>query len=957
VSPGAVSEAPLSRLFERDRELVAVSELLELAEVGSGQVLLVLGPAGIGKTGLLAATSRMGRAAGCRVLEAVAGELERDLGWGVVRQLFAGLVRSGSQLDRDLFAGAAELALPVLGVGRAAPGVDALSPALHGLYWLTANLSERAPAVLVVDDSQWADPASARFLYYLASRVADLPVLLVLAIRSDDHAAHEREAALRAVADALVLEPAPLSVKAAQRMLAAALGRHPEPEFAAACHAATGGNPFLLSELGAQLAADGIEPTAGATWQVQQVSPRAVSNWVLLRLSRLPTGAPRLAEAVAVLGGRAQLAAAAALADLDAAAATALADGLFAAGVLQAGAPLDFVHPLVRAAVYGEIAPLARNAAHAHAARLLTDAGAERDRAAAQLLQTHPAGDPWVVETLLGAAAWARDRGAPEAAVVWLRRALAEPPHPELRASVMFQLGLAEAEGSDAALAVEHLQQAHGLASDPVERGRIALALAWGLLATNQVREAFELARCARSELAGRDRELELHLLAFATNAPWLDSSFAGVETPLPALPSCPTGDTRGERLFLVSLAASTILSGDQPAAQATARLQRALADDRFVGDWGSEDPQFWQGIYALHVADELDLAERLERQALDAARKRGLIPGLCIAATFHAALYLQRGWLRQAEAEVDCAIQFGAGAWPLGQSFMIHIRVQTLADQGRLAQAETETARVDSIDALPTSVTYLHSVLSRGCLRVAQGRFEEGLADLLHVGRYSSTPNPAVFPWRSHAAPALAALGRREEARELLAQELKLARAFGVARPIGVNRRAAGVLEGGEAGIALLRESVQVLERCPSVLERAHSLVELGSALRRRGRRTDSLPSLRHGLELADRAGAITLVQRARRELADAGARPHRSPRLARDTLTPSEARIAQMAAEGATNKQIAQGLFVSLRTVETHLTHTYAKLGITARAKLAPALAATTDQPIWSGASSSPP
>jgi hypothetical protein len=96
--------------------------------------------------------------------------------------------------DRDLFAGAAESALPVLGFGRTSPGVDALSPALHGLYWLTANLSERSPLALVVDDAQWADPALMRFLYYLAGRVTDVPVLLVLAIRSDDPAAHEREA-------------------------------------------------------------------------------------------------------------------------------------------------------------------------------------------------------------------------------------------------------------------------------------------------------------------------------------------------------------------------------------------------------------------------------------------------------------------------------------------------------------------------------------------------------------------------------------------------------------------------------------------------------------------------------------------------------------------------------------------------------------------------------------------
>jgi DNA-binding CsgD family transcriptional regulator len=246
--------------------------------------------------------------------------------------------------------------------------------------------------------------------------------------------------------------------------------------------------------------------------------------------------------------------------------------------------------------------------------------------------------------------------------------------------------------------------------------------------------------------------------------------------------------------------------------------------------------------------------------------------------------------------------------------------------------------------------LTPLWAICSRGRLRVAQGRFEEALADLFDVGRFSRVSNPAVFAWRSYAAPALAALGRHEEARELLAQELERARCFGVARAIGVNLRATGVLEGGDKGIGLLRESVAALEDCPSVLERARSRVELGSALRRRGRRADSLPWLRDGLELADRAGALALAQRARQELADAGARPHRPARVGRDALTPTELRVARMAAEGATNKEIAQGLFVSLRTVETHLTHTYAKLGIGSRPELVAALAATTAQPLAS-------
>jgi AAA ATPase domain len=600
--------AGVSGLLERDRELAAVGELFGFARAGSGRVVLVLGPAGIGKTGLLAAVSGMARKGGFALCEGVGGELERDLGWGVVRQLFGGMAGAVDGADRELFGGAAELALPVLGFGHAAPGVDALSPALHGLYWLAANLAERAPVAVVVDDWQWADPASVRFLHYLASRLADLPVLLVLAVRSDDPAVHEREASLRAAVDATVLEPAPLSVEASERMLGVALGRRPELEFARACHDATGGNPFLLSELGAQLAADGVEPTAVSASQVLTVSPRSVSHWVLLRLSRLPGEARRLAGAVAVLGGSAQLTEAAALADLDVPGARTLADVLFGAGVLHPGSPLDFVHPLVRAAVYGELAPLELDAAHARAARLIADGRGDPDAVAAQLMQTRPAADPWVVDALAAAAGSARERGAPEAALAWLRRALAEPPSSEALAAVLFQLGIIEAELSDPA-ALDHLRAAHELAEGPVQRARVAFALMAPLVSTNRPAEATELAQDALAGVIGRDRELELQLEALIADFGLHDSSISDPGSrDASRFAAEVEGQTPGERTILTAFAAKDIFLGREPASRAVVLLRRALADGRFLDEVG--DVQFWHAMYLLHAADELDLAE-----------------------------------------------------------------------------------------------------------------------------------------------------------------------------------------------------------------------------------------------------------------------------------------------------------------------------------------------------------
>jgi DNA-binding CsgD family transcriptional regulator len=142
---------------------------------------------------------------------------------------------------------------------------------------------------------------------------------------------------------------------------------------------------------------------------------------------------------------------------------------------------------------------------------------------------------------------------------------------------------------------------------------------------------------------------------------------------------------------------------------------------------------------------------------------------------------------------------------------------------------------------------------------------------------------------------------------------------------------RGAGLVKGGDEGLGCLRESVVLLERSPMRLEHARSLVELGAALRRRGRRAEAREPLAAGMELAHRCGAERLLARAQEELRAAGARPQRPARTGVDALTPSEQRVARMAAEGRSNPEIAQELFVSLKTVETHLSHVYRKLALT--------------------------
>jgi DNA-binding CsgD family transcriptional regulator len=231
----------------------------------------------------------------------------------------------------------------------------------------------------------------------------------------------------------------------------------------------------------------------------------------------------------------------------------------------------------------------------------------------------------------------------------------------------------------------------------------------------------------------------------------------------------------------------------------------------------------------------------------------------------------------------------------------------------------------------------------ARGRMRLAEGRTSLALADFLACGdRHSSDANrsPALWSWRSEAALALAALGSHERAGVLAEQELALARQLNTSRALGVALRARGLVAAGRDGLAHLTQAVNVLAGSSAILEHARALLDLGAALRRSGRRADARTLLYDSLDRANQCGASALAARASEELLAAGARPHRSRSTGPDALTPSERRIARLAADGHSNPEIAQALFLTRRTVETHLTHAYQKLGINSRERLADVL-----------------
>jgi DNA-binding CsgD family transcriptional regulator len=947
-------------LLERDRELEWIGECLLLARQGRGGALVVEGPAGIGKTALLAVARDAAEGEGFRVLRARGAELEREFAFGVVRQLVEPVLAGASEEERSQLldgppgVAARLLGLPGLGdvVATAAPiAPDPSFAVLHGLYWLCANLTAQQPLALVVDDAHWADGASLRFLAFLLPRLEELHVVVLLGARPAE-AGESREllAALTMDTATDVITVGPLSTRGVATLVAVALGVEPEPAFAAACWKATGGTPFLVCTLVDALRDEQIAPIAASAAKVQDVATDSLSRWAMLRLVRLGPDAARLARAVAVLE-RAELALAARLAGLAPPDAARAADLLVGAGVLDA-APLCFAHPLLRGAVYRDMAAVDRAEAHGRSARLLAEAHASPARVAEHLLATVPTGDRWTVEQLRGAAWEATARGAPESAVAYLRRALSEPPSPEAGAGLLLELGLAEFSAGQPGWH-DQLAEAVESAGDDTTRIAATLLFANALRWHERAGEAIEVCDGVAASLDGSDAEGRFTLEAMAVACGVVDAAI----TPLVAeRAGALLVWAREQSVPRQCLAAAAYVAAlaNQPADQVADLVLRAIAaGTRPLPEPG--DPPWLPGgafrhpsaVVTLLWAERYDVAQALADAAV--AEAQASANGMILPAVLAQRAWLasRRGDLTAAEADARALLDApGPPAPPLLRNRAASVLVDVLVERGDLGEAE-RTLEPLGVDLPGTSQTAVILRHARGRLRFAQRRFGEALGDLRAAGEIATAGlalSPCYLSWRSDAALAALAVGEPDTARRLSGEELELARAFGAKRALGVALRAAGLVAGGHRGDALLREAIEVLAGPDTRLEHARALADLGALLRRSNHRVEARQLLRQAVDTAHHLGAEALALRAETELRATGARPRRALLTGLEALTASERRIAELAAEGHTNREIAQTLFVTARTVEGHLTQVFYKLDVKTRTALPAALAAPT-------------
>jgi class 3 adenylate cyclase/DNA-binding CsgD family transcriptional regulator len=939
-----------SPLLERDAELAAIRAVIEYAREGAGRLVTIEARAGMGKTQLVAEARAAAEEAGFELLFARSSELEQDFAYCVMRQLFEPLLAMVEPDERaELFAGAAALVERLFDDTQlVADGGDVSFGMLHGLYWLTANVAQRRPTLMAIDDLHWTDGPSLRWLMYLAHRLEGLPLALVVALRPPEQS-QQTELLTELVADpaAILIRPSALGLDSVMQLATERFGRDPDRAFAEACLGATGGNPLFVRALLTTTAGEGMEPVAANADRVLEIGPEAVSRAVSLRLARMPAEAKALATAVAILGDGTQSRQAAALADLDPEVAAHASTALVRADLLRLRTPeVEFPHPVVRAAVYETIDPAERVALHRRAAVQIVASGGAPERAAGHLELVPPRGDPFVVQTLREAARRSLGRGAPDGAVTYLRRALEEPPDPSERVETLCELGLAERR-VDVVAGAAHLEEALQSVQDPETRARIGLELGRSLFRLNRGPEAVRvfddaIAGLGEGGTAGLRNMLEAELI----NAAGFDHEVI---------------DVADERIARVR---EEELEGEVGRAVMVATLRyfdarhgtnreavRSLGDPTLIQALIRSTPSvaISCAASALMCAEVDEETDRFFELMLRASKEGGELVTLSNMLCFRGLTLAQRGDLESAVEDLRESDEL-VSYLPTQQGAIYYhsYLADVLTNRGEVDEAEATLAELGIPEEVPPSGHMIFFLGARGWTRLARRNYEAARADFELLGRYMDSfgmHNPAVLAWRSHLALALLGLERRDEALELAREEVVLAKAWGAPRSIGVALRTEGLAEGGEAGLATLRESLAVLEGSSAKLERARTVVELGAALRRANERAEARELLRRGLDRAVRGGSQPLIDQAQAELAATGARPRKLVLTGAESLTPSERRVAEMAAENMTNKDIAQALFVTTKTVEVHLSNVYRKLGIGSRAQLGATLGLTAD------------
>jgi DNA-binding CsgD family transcriptional regulator len=913
---------------ERERELSVLSEGVRGLGASLGTVVVVEAVAGQGKTALLEFARDLASADGIQLLGARARHLEATTPYELLRRLLGPWVyRHGGPAGlRDAAAFAAPLFTPG---AEAAAGVD------YGCQWLLAALADDGPLVVVVDDAHWADADSLRVLADLAEDLRHEPILLVVAARPAENPAVQPILARLATCPAAVLvRPAPLTATGVRAVLRDAFGTELPGPFAEGCLRASGGNVFYLRELIRPWLAAGAVPDAAAVRELDATGPSALARTVHARLGQLGEASTLLVRAAAVLGDGTPLAHAAALAGLDDRHAVVEAARLTAAAILARGDPIHFPHPLVLAAVEHLAPPGLLASMHARAVTMLRAAGAPDRQIAQHVLASPPAASADVSRLLLAEARRNLDSGSASVAHQLLLRALAEPPPTDARPAVL--LALAKAER-----AVGELPQARVRLTEIIDRAPRRLRIE----AISDLLEVLD-------DLDDRAAVGDLHRRAFATR-PYGNSpeeirlrAILLVHVAIGLAPAAPrrltnidpwTLPTRsGEERHLVVCSAIYRRAAEAGAEdEFLAHLKRAVRDlpaDRPLTYWevyaALEAAAFLASVEAMSEADEV-----LGRLRPDVARLQGAAPDLRAEHSHRVILnLLRRGQFEDALAQVTGAEAFAHRHGLVSYAgFANYARGCIRLEHGDYPEAGRLLLRAPTGEGAITALGLLLADRPAEALALlAQFRYELDPAAPVHETEIQFEPHLIA----SHAHTLL---GNRDAAVAEADRELAVRRRHGPQFRLGLALRRRATFAPTRDAVTLLEEAVRVCAATPRLPVLARVSAGYGAALRRHGHLVEARLRLTEALDLADRLGMTRLRGRITADLRAAGGRPRRSRVTGVEALTQSQRAVAELAARGHTNRQIAERLYVTIKTVETHLAAVYRKLGVTGRDRLA--------------------
>ncbi|WP_051791380.1 AAA family ATPase [Amycolatopsis jejuensis] len=912
-------------LLERESALAELESVLSEVDSGDGAVVVIGGAAGAGTTALLRQLATTAGRRGARVLLGGGAETETGYPFGVVRQLVLPPLSAPDDPELPL---AARKVLQCLASGAAADLPP--STVLPGLHALIAGFAAHRTVVLLVDDLPWADEPSLRALVFLAARLCGLRLLIGVVIADGTGG---RSPLLREIAGGARhhVRVAALSPAATGKLIGSRFGAAHDPEFSLACHEITGGNPKELSSLldralGHRLSgradeAEQIRALGGAVWEER-----------LRSVLRRDPAVAALAKAVVVLGNGADHRLVAQLSGLEPpryAAARAVLEGLFLT------APEEVLAPRIVRLIEEAMSPREDAALRNAAAILLAESGYPVEQVVGQFGHGGGRGE---AAALRVAAAEARQRGEPEAATRYLRQVLRDRPKYDVdRPWLLAELAAAEFDAG-AAVAVRHLAQAASLMRSARDRAAVIArsplsVAAAGPLIDELVREVSEELGPAE-KLHGADRELALRLEARAWYAALADPARqAAAMARLRSLPgtvplSAAERDLRS--VLLLSGTLSARLSRDEVAAPIAQILDNQPAHRVDM------QSTMWVLPTVLVAAGDLGGALGWLEAASDYTNRRSSAGWRSVVDAQRALVLLAKGHLaegREHAVRAYDAVALAEREHRILPEQALGVAAFMLRDSelaGRLL-GSTEP------DGLPWQFLIRRALLAT--VTAEQGDLEEALAQFLDCERYLDRMgwcNPVLHRWWEGAAMLSHRLGRAGQARRVAEESHERAVAWGEPVTIARTLRIRAAVHDGAAGVRWLRESLALLEESDNPFELAYTLVDLGERLRE----TDPAEAARHvlcGHRLAAQCGAGWLAERADRLYASSADAPD-TPR--RPGLTPGETTVAELAAQGRTNTEIAETLGIGRRAVEKRLTGVYRKLRIEGRPGLAGAL-----------------